>query len=432
MQAVKHKKILYLFLFIVLVSSIIVYMNLNAGHTVKKNKKTSLNQQLNTPRSMPLGVGVSFHFTGNPSDIMMMKKAGIKIARTDLLWSKIEKNKGQYQYDGYDELTNGLIKSDIKPYYILNYSNRLYEKNFSIVTPEGQKAFINYVEDVTSRYKDKGVIWEIWNEPNILKYWDTRPNYKDYALLVEKSSKVIKKNDPSGTVVAPALAGLNEESLSWLEEVIKRGLLKDIDAISVHPYRASSPETVIHDYSQLRKLLKKYNYSQLPVIAGEWGYPSNAQWYNIKLSRKQQAQYLVRTYLVNELQGIPISIWYDWKNDGENLLEPEHNYGIREYDVSNSKEAYTALRTMTKTLSGYVFTKRVNVGSSNDYVLEFSNKKNKKIIVYWTTNTNHYIKVSQKGKGKIIFMYGDYIGNFNLYKNPILEVTESPRYLIFE
>lgn len=419
--------------FIILVICIIVYLGLLIEKDKSdKEKKPQINKYLSNKNPVSSSVGIAFHFTGNPIDISMMREAGIKIARTDLLWSEVEKRKGKYEYEQYDELTEGLINSGIKPYYILNYSNRIYEDNFSIVTNKGQEAFINYVDDVTSRYKGKGIIWEVWNEPNTLKYWDTRPNYDDYAHLVEKASKVIRKNDPSGIVVAPALAGLNDESLRWLEEVLKRGMLDNIDAISIHPYRAYLPETVIQDYKQLRDLLSKYGKKDLPIISGEWGYPSEVQWYNIKLSEKQQAQYLVRTYLINTYQKIPISIWYDWKNDGDKLDEVEHNFGIRGYDVSKSKESYTALKNMTKVLHGYIFRKRIDVGNPNDFVLEFLNPKGKKVIVFWTTDADHHIKIPGSGKGDIIFMYGDYIGGFTLNTHSTLDITSSPRYLIFQ
>ncbi|MCF7623644.1 MULTISPECIES: beta-galactosidase [Bacillaceae] len=429
MHHIKYKKWLGIFLIVLLIGVISVYMKLGNNDTLTEVNTFKTNNNLSDQTPMPYGIGVAFHFTGNPPDIMMMKTAGINVARTDLFWSKIEKVQGKYDYTEYDELTDGLIKSGIKPYYILNYSNQLYEKNFSIVTKEGQEAFVNYVDDVTKRYKGHGIVWEIWNEPNLLKYWDTRPNYEDYSTLVIKVSKVIRKNDPSGIIVAPALAGLNDEALMWLDEILKKKVLDNIDAISVHPYRTTSPETVIQDYKTLRDLLKKYK-KDFPIISGEWGYSTGKEWYNLKLTEKQQAQYLVRMFLINEYQEIPISIWYDWKNDGTDSNEGEHNFGIRQNDVSKSKEAFIALSTMTNILSGYVFSNRIDVGNPNDFVLEFSNLKGENVTVFWTTDIDHQIKFSGQGKRQIISMYGDNLGNFILDNSTTLEITASPRYLI--
>jgi polysaccharide biosynthesis protein PslG len=49
---------------------------------------------------------------------------------------------------------------------------------------------------------------------------------------------------------------------------------------------------------------------------------------------------------------VPISIWYDWKNDGPDLAEREHNFGTVTHDLQ-PKPAYTALQTLTKELRDF-------------------------------------------------------------------------------
>ncbi len=46
--------------------------------------------------------------------------------------------------------------------------------------------------------------------------------------------------------------------LTFLEECFKAGLLNYWNAVSVHPYRQSNPETVFTDYFNLKNLIKKY------------------------------------------------------------------------------------------------------------------------------------------------------------------------------
>ena len=81
--------------------------------------------------TIPKGLGVNTHFTGKQIDIDMISDAGFNMVRTDLFWSAIESKKGVYDFKsyGYDTLTKELIKEDIRPYYVLDYSNTLYEKN---------------------------------------------------------------------------------------------------------------------------------------------------------------------------------------------------------------------------------------------------------------------------------------------------------------
>ncbi|MFE4119954.1 cellulase family glycosylhydrolase [Priestia sp. YIM B13486] len=403
---------------------------------IMKVKEVSLQAQKKNLFSdvVPKGLGVNIHFTGNPIDIDLIKDAGFKIVRQDILWENVEKERGVYNFksSGYDELNTALIQNDIRPYFILDYSNKLYEKNQSIVTKKGQDAFVKYVKEVTTRYKGEGVIWEIWNEPNS-GFWEPKPNIKEYSSLVKRVSKTIKDNDSTGIVVAPALSKVNSESLVWLEGIFKEGTLDYIDAVSVHPYRPENPETVLSDYQKLKSLISKYKKGDVPILAGEWGYSTAEKWKNFNVTEQQQAEYLVRMFLINLLSDVPVSVWYDWKNDGDDPLNSEHNFGIREQDVNIPKQSYIAINTLTYNLSNFKLNRRINVGNQNDYILEFTNGKEKKVIVYWTSKEKHNINLTIKSKkNKIVTMYGKEVSKINGDNDLNLEISNEPTYIISE
>lgn len=392
---------------------------------------------LNTSSSVtiPEGLGVNIHFAGKQSDIDMIRDAGFNMVRTDLFWSVIEKKQGVYDFksDGYDTLTKELMKEDIRPYYVLDYSNTLYEKSGSaIVTEKGREAFNRYVEKATSRYKNKGIIWEIWNEPNT-DSWMPKPNIKEYALLLKQTSKTIKENDPSGIVVAPALAGLSEESLKWLEELLKKNALDDVDAISVHPYRSWEPESVSYDYQSLRALIKRYSSKPIPIISGEWGYSTANGWYGLHLSEEQQAAYLVRMFLINKLNKIPISIWYDWGNDGNDPNNGEHNFGLRQENTDIPKLAYHAMNAFSYMLSDYQFVNKMATSNPDDYVFKFVNEEKDTVFVMWTSKGKHEISPRLTNvKGQIMTMFGKKKEYFDSDTKPSIEISEQPIYLIIE
>jgi len=381
---------------------------------------------------IPLGFGVSVHYTGDRIDTDLIRDAGFKIVRKDIFWSRVEQKKGVFDFKttGYDDLTKSLEKNGIRPYYILAYSNKLYEEKQSVVTAEGRKAFVNYVDEVTSRYKNKGVIWEIWNEPNI-HYWDDKPNFHDYSILVKEASEVIKNNDPSGTIVAPALSGVNDDSLTWLDGILRTGVLDYIDGLSVHPYRTQTPETVIDDYKKLRTLLKKHSDKNIPIISGEWGYSTAQGSGTNNFNEYTQANYLVRMFLINLFSDVPISIWYDWKNDGTTPNEHEHNYGIVQNDIKVSKKAYLAINALTYNLNGYELKERIDIGNQNDYVLKFTNEENKNILVCWTSKESHNVTIPFGFKGgNILSMFGEKIGDIKQTSKLELEINNSPKYLV--
>ncbi|MHC4240538.1 MAG: cellulase family glycosylhydrolase, partial [Planctomycetota bacterium] len=298
---------------------------------------------------LPNGFGVNIHFRGQPGDLDMIADAGFKLIRMDLTWALVEHDRGIYEFDklGYDSLTEGCAERGIRLLYILDYSNTLYEKGRSVTTQAGREAFAAFAEAAAERYAGRGILWEIWNEPNIKHFWDPQPSVDDYCKLVQLTAPRIKKADPNGLVVAGATSQIPFE---WLEGCFKRGLLEWIDVLSVHPYRSQPPETVTEDYAELRRLVTQYagQGKQVPVISGEWGY-SNLNWDKTRLSEQEQAEYLARMFLTNLHQGIDVSIWYDWKNDGTDPNEREHQFGTVGHD-GNPKAAYLAAKVLSSTL----------------------------------------------------------------------------------
>ena len=353
--------------------------------------------------AVPNGFGVNIHFTGDPADLDLIRDGGFKFIRMDLGWGGIEREKGAYNFErtGYDALTAGCTKRGIRILYILDYSNRLYESEQSVRTEEGRKAFAAFAQAAAARYKGKAILWEVWNEPNIKQFWTPQPGVDDYCKLVEATAQLVKQADPSGLVVAPATSTI---PFDWIEACFKNGLLQWIDVLSVHPYRPQPPETVIADYARLRELIKRYapTDKKIPIISGEWGY-SNINWDKARLSDEIQARFLVREFLINLYQEVPVSIWYDWKNDGANPDEREHHFGTVMHDLS-PKAAYTAATVLSKNLAGYRIEKRLEPASENDFVFLLK-KGDRKAVAFWTTQNDHEVTLPlPPGRGMLIDM----------------------------
>jgi len=378
---------------------------------------------------IPAGSGVNIHFTGEPRDLDLIADAGFKFIRMDLTWSGVEREKGIYDFEkaGYDALTKGCIKRGIRILYILDYSNKLYESARSVRTEQGRKAFATFAEAAAKRYAGKGILWEIWNEPNLKHFWSPQPSVEDYCRLVERTAPRIRKVDPTGLVVAPAASGV---PLDWLKACFKKGLLKWIDVLSVHPYRSQPPETVVEDYAKLRELIKRYvpQGKDIPIISGEWGY-SNINWDKSRLSERQQAQYLARMFLVNLSQGVPVSIWYDWKNDGTNQDEREHNFGTVGHDL-RPKAAYLAVKALSSVFTGYSIDKRLDLDSTRDFALMLTSDEDRAIAL-WTIDEAHEVTLPiGPGQGTLIDTLGGR-GKLSWQVEELkLTLSQSPQYLL--
>ena len=381
--------------------------------------------------TVPNGFGVNIHFRGEPRDLDLIADAGFKFIRMDLTWEAIEREKGTYEFEnsGYDALTKACAKRGIRLLYILDYSNRLYESDRSVRTRRGREAFADFAEAAASRYAGQGILWEIWNEPNIEQFWRPQPSAEDYCDLVEATAPHVREADRTGLVVAPATSQIPFE---WLEACFKRGLLKWIDALTVHPYRSQPPETVVEHYARLRCLIQKYapKGKEIPILSGEWGY-SLIEWNKARLSQEQQARYLVRMFLVNLYQDVPVSIWYDWKDDGTDPNEREHHFGTMTHDLK-LKAAYRAARTLAHTLEGYSVEKRLDLCNENDFVLKLRKDQNEALAI-WTVGEQHDVQLPiGPGSATLIDMLGEKRALSWEGDELRLGISQSPQYLLIK
>jgi polysaccharide biosynthesis protein PslG len=331
--------------------------------------------------ALPAPLGVNIHFTGEPkAELDLIKEAGFRLARMDMFWEQVERRPGAYDFAAYDALVAGLTRRSIRPLFILDYGNPLYDradgKTLSPHTPEGQDAYARFCAAAAAHFRGKRIIWELWNEPN--GFWTPRPNADDYASMALAAARAMRQADPTCTLIAPGVSGFDPR---FVEHVLSRGLLTYLDAVSVHPYRDSPPETALPEFRRLRQLIDRYAEPgrQVPFACSEWGYSAAG------MSEEQQGQYLARQWLTNLMAGSRLSIWYDWKNDGTDPKEKEHQFGTVQHDL-RPKPAHRAAKALTQALSAYRFARRLEMGRPEDFVLLFT-RGDMQALALWTTGS---------------------------------------------
>jgi hypothetical protein len=342
------------------------------------------------------GFGINIHFTHpKAGELEMIAEAGFKWVRMDFLWDSTEKKKGEYDFKDFEFLMTELEKHNMSAIFILDYGNKLYDKPTAVTTDVGRKAYAQWAATAVDHFKGRGILWEIWNEPNGNGFWNGHANVHEYIPMALEAVKAIRAKTPSEIIIGPATSGVDH---GFLEECFKAGLLDYWDAVSVHPYRRSKPETVLSDYNKLKNAIAKHapKEKNIPIISGEWGYSAAWQLFNETV----QGKYLPRELLTNVLNDIPISIWYDWHNDSTNKTDFESNFGtvFNEYQsganpVYKPKEAYLSAKTMYTVLKGCHFVKRIATNDLNDYVMLFSDGKNLRLVSWTTSTKEHEIKI---------------------------------------
>ena len=400
-------------------------------------------------------IGVSAHFTRSyppkPGEIKMIADAGFRWVRTDFVWVDTDPGPARprgYDFRFYDRLVEELDHYHLRAIFILDYYHCQYYNGESAKTAcllnepesphteEQRTAFAQWAAAAASHFKGRGVYWEIYNEPNI-DFWRSpsseREKVNEYVKLAVTTSKAIRVAAPNETIIGPATAKID---LSFIGACLDAGLLDYWSGVSVHPYRESPPETAATDYEGLRQLIARYQPKgkKISIISGEWGYSA---WGGT--TEESQGKYLVRQFLSNLANDIQLSMWYDWRDDDwasgaeRHFGTVKNPYNEKSDPVFAIKPAYRAAKTLTQNLGGYRLSKRVDVGSPNDYVLLFSNGGATRLAA-WTTSTAHAITIPVKtGSFRVTGWRGETLPKqMANNRGLIVTLTDAPQYLIPE
>jgi hypothetical protein len=380
--------------------------------------------------------GVNIHFTDpQPGEIKMIADAGFRWVRMDLKWDLTERERGRYDFTAYDRLMTAIEPLGLRALFILDYGNPLYGDG-APRTEEARQAFARWAVAAAQHFGKRGVMWEVYNEPNNAMFWQPT-NASEYASLAITVGKAFRESVPDEKLMGPAVG---EMDFSFLDSCFKAGALDAWFAVSVHPYLRGDPENVARDYAKLRELINSYRNPggrdgvNIPIISGEWGY--SAKWRG--MNEEKQAIMLARQFLTNAANGIPVSIWYDWRDDGLDPKEPEHHFGLVRHEYRNGqaqvyepKPAYLAAKTLLRHFSGFRFEQRLLVGTDDDYALVFAKDGERRMAVWTTSPGKKQLKLSlPSGQYTITSMKGEDGGRVSSDQGVLsIKLSNAPVYL---
>ncbi len=188
-----------------------------------------------------------------------------------------------------------------------------------------------------------------------------------------------------------------------------------MDAFSIHPYM-TPPCTPDNGYSAYNSPIGRVSIPSISQhLARFINHPNNIRSDGKKLGlwvteygaisspvgmvqgEPFQALYLTRAYLLaRRYATMNVLIWYDFRDDGTNPRNPEHNFGLIRQDYS-PKPAYVAAAVLTHTLGDRPW-KRAIMENPTNAIHEYSNGDNDSVIVGWCVQSLYHELVNIRPK----------------------------------
>lgn len=193
-----------------------------------------------------INYGINAHVP-NERLITLIKQAGIQLIRIDINWYEVEPEKGKYNWERIDEVVRLAVERNIEILAVLAYTPRWANGGKGInYPPDDVEDWKRFVSRAVRRYKNKIKYWNLWNEPNVEKFWALDAEAYVRRIL-NPGAEAIKLVWPEAVLVGPEVTYLRSIPRTWnmwMRQILRKGGAKWFDIISMHIYKSEGPEEI--------------------------------------------------------------------------------------------------------------------------------------------------------------------------------------------
>jgi hypothetical protein len=303
-----------------------------------------------SPRAQPATAGRNPFFgiiqglRLDAQDFTTMAATGVGSDRFLLIWKSVQPQRGgPYNWGPTDALVGGFARHGIRPLPTV-WGDPQWVAGPSVQPPlsrpQDLRAWRAFLKAAVARYGPGGTFWtttyrqrygdsaaplpitawQIWNEPNLPKYFAPGPSPTEYARLLRISHDVIKSQDPNAQIVLAGMPGYGQvNAWNFLQSLYAiPGIKKYFDAVALHPY-APDIKTLKLEIERMRAVMKKNGDASTPLWITEMGWGSAPpDRFGINQGLKGQQKMLLGSFKLilshRQQWNIQRVFWFDWRD----------------------------------------------------------------------------------------------------------------------
>ena len=186
-----------------------------------------------------------------------------RVVRVDFPWVFVQPSRGRYDWSRADYIVRVLRKYKLKIHAILGYTPLWAAATEA--SPPAAADFARFARAFARRYRGKIAYFELWNEPDLKRYW--AGTEEDFVRrVVVPGYRALKAGAPKGkVVVGPSFANTD-----WLEGLYRFGGGRSFDILSWHDY--SGDDSILEHANLVQAILREHGQPRKPVWLGEYGF----------------------------------------------------------------------------------------------------------------------------------------------------------------
>ncbi|MBM3501974.1 MAG: hypothetical protein FJX74_25245 [Armatimonadetes bacterium] len=310
-----------------------------------------------------------------------------------------------------------------------------YYTGFAAWAPRSWDEWEEYVAETVRRHKGDIHLWEVWNEPNLEDWWVPRQGRtpaEGYVELLRHTTPIVKREDPTATVIGGVVAGaLKQRSSAWefSREVIERGGLELMDVFSFHDYIVSAVEEGDDPIDvwlpRLREAMRAAG-REVPIINSEGGFanPGSAITYrpcdSDVVPPERMARLLVRQHVSQLALGVDRFFFYNFFIDGSPTVQAWEGFVEGDGQPRPNVAAYA---TLSRLLDGATFDRTEQAGPEA-WVHWFRIPRGRLVVAWARTDTRSRVAIPRAEEA------WDLMGApLPVPRQGVFEITDAPIYV---
>jgi hypothetical protein len=226
-------------------------------------------------------------FAQAPAEWDTLAGSGAESVRAAVYWNQIQPNgPGEQNFTASDPIFLAAAQRGLDVLPVIQGTPTWAAKTpFDPASPpRDNEDFARFLTALVTRYGPNGSLWaehpevsrqpvrswQIWNEPNLTRYWNVSPWAPSYGAHLKRAHKALQAADPGSKTV---LAGLPNESWKAIAAIYDAGARGSFDVATLHPY-TGQPKNVVRIVKIVRREKKRRGDGKLPIWVTELSWPA--------------------------------------------------------------------------------------------------------------------------------------------------------------
>lgn len=300
-----------------------------------------------------------------------IRASGTRDVRTAARWSELEPQDGRLELARFDALVLSAAGQGLTvlPVVLGTPDWAASSPGVEGSPPRDRSTYARFLTRLVARYGPAGTLWaenpgvgrrpirrwQVWNEPNLQRYWAAKRWAPGYAKLLRSAHDALKRADPRSVVVA---AGLTNRSWTALRELYAAGARGSFDVAAIHPY-SKTVANVVRLAELARGVMTVAGDRAKPLLLSEMSWSSGAGrakiFYGWEVTEASQAVRVRQalTALVAKRRQFNLAgvYWYTWLTDDLRGRDSFDYSGLRRLGDDGAPVDKPALRAWRDTVA---------------------------------------------------------------------------------